>query len=59
MINRSSRRNEGNFIVNTEFCKTLPNDIKEANVYYDWSYKLQSSITPQYQPTADATTEEL
>ena len=35
MINRGSRRNEGNFIANTGFYKTLPNDVKEANVYYD------------------------
>ena len=59
MINCGSRRNEGNFIANKGFCKTLPKCIKEANVYYDWSYKLQSSITPQFQPTVNATTEGL
>lgn len=57
MINRGSRYNEGNFIANTGFCKDLPNDIKEADVYYDWSYTLQTSTTQQYQPTVDTTTE--
>ena len=59
MINRGSQRNEGNFTGTTVFCKTLPNDIKEADIYYDLSYKLQCSITPQYQPTIDATMEGL
>jgi len=59
MINRGPRRNEGNFIANTEFCKTLPNNIKVADVYYDWSYKLQSIITSQCQPTIDLTMEGL
>ena len=36
MINRGSRRNEGNFNATTGFCKILPSDIKEANLYYDW-----------------------
>ena len=57
MINRGSQYNEGNFIANTGFCKNLPNDIKEADVYYDWSYKVQTSTTPQCQPTVDTTTE--
>ena len=56
MINRASRRNEGNFIANARFCKTLPTDIKEADVYYDWSYKLLSSITSQCQSTVNETT---
>ena len=51
MINRGSRRNVGNFTMTTGFCKTLPSDINEDDVYYDWSYKLLSCITPQYQPT--------
>ena len=51
MINRGSRRNDGNFIATTGFCNTLPSDINEADVYYDWLYKLQSRITPQCQPT--------
>ena len=55
MINRCSRRNEGNFIASIGFCKTLPNDIKDADVYYDWSCKLQSRITPPCQPTTDVT----
>ena len=56
MINRASRRNEGSFIANARFCKTLPTDIKEADVYYDWSYKLLSSITSQCQSTVNETT---
>ena len=59
MINRGSRRNEIKFIANTWFYKTLPKNIKEADVYYDWSYKLQSSINSQCQPTVNATTKGL
>jgi len=59
MINRCLPRNEGTFIANTRFSKTLPNDIKEADVYYDSSCKLQSSITPLCQRTIDAIMEGL
>ena len=50
MINRGFRRNVGNFIATTRFCKTLPSDINEADAYYDWPYTLLSRITSQYQP---------
>ena len=51
MINRGSRRNDGNYIKTTGFCKTLPHDLNDANVYFDWSYKLLSCITTSVQPT--------
>ena len=59
MINRGLRRNEGNFVATTGFGKHLPMDVKEVDVYYDWSYELLSSITPQSQPTVNATTDGL
>ena len=59
MINRGSRHNKGNSIANTGFCKTLPNDIKEGDNYYNRYYKLQSSITPPFQLTIDVTMEGL
>ena len=59
MINRGSRHNEGNFIVTTGFCKKLPSEINEADVYYDWSYKLPSRITPQCKPTVSGIPDDL
>ena len=50
MTNRGSRRNDDNFIKTTGFCKTLPSDLNEADVYFDWSYKLLSCITTLCQP---------
>ena len=55
MINRNSRHNEGNFVATPEICTNLPRDIKETDVYCDWSCKLQSCIHPQWQPIIDIT----
>ena len=51
VINRGFRRNDGNYIKTTGFCKTLPHDLNEADVYFGWSYKLLSCITTLVQPT--------
>ena len=59
MINRGSRHNEDNFIVTTGFCKNLPSEINEADVYYGWSYKLPSRITPQCKPTVSGIPDDL
>ena len=55
MINRSSRHNKGKFVTNSELCNTLPYDIKEVDVCYDWSYKLQCCIHSPYQPITETT----
>ena len=44
MSNRGSRSNTGSYIAINGICETLPDDIKEVNVYKDWSYKIQSYI---------------
>lgn len=59
IINKCSRRNEGKCIANTGFCNTLPTDIQEVDVYYDWSYKIQSRIPPLYQPNTEITMKSL
>ena len=51
MINRGSRRNDDNYSKTTGFCQTLPQDLNEADVYFDWSYKLLSCINTLVQPT--------
>lgn len=55
MINRCPICNVVKVVANSGIYHTLPGDIKEADVYYDWSYKLQSCIHPQYHPTTDTT----
>ena len=53
MINRWSRRNTENFVVNSGIYTTLPEDINEEVEYCDWFYKLESYIHPQFQPITD------
>ena len=55
MINRGARRNEWNFVANPGLCHTLPEDINEVDVYYDWSYKLQSCIHESCQHIPEST----
>lgn len=38
--NRRSRRNKDNYVEIISICAKIPEDIKEVDIYNDWSYKI-------------------